>query len=316
MWKSTAILAGSFAVALAQAQPAGVLLEACNALQDSAKRLECLKAAIGESQQKAPAKFEAVTRAFVGLQGGIDSGMSYRAYQSAIVDVARELAIFARDAAPEHAAGVHRLQTALDTYGDAGTFWVRAIEFYARRGNDIAYSGGLPMKLVGIEWMIGKHSLPTRNSDIWGLNAGVPTDVGRSLLLRKARVQAEEGLKLLTSPPPPNAASAPPQMSAVAGDPLDSQLLAKRATESVAAAVGARGTADFRKMFVGQATDGRTHVLCGEVRQRSGDGTHSDYRRFYSQGDGNVQELEGERTNFSYFWQIMCGHKVADISEQ
>lgn len=172
-----------------------ILLEACNAIQESDKRLECLKAAVGTARPNAP--YDAVVRAFVGLRGNLESGISLNAYQAVLNELSRELAVFSREAGDDAKPAVAKLQEALDTYTDAATFWGAAIRFYARRDNGIAYGGGLPMQMVGLGWMISKHDLPTRKSDIWGINVGVPTDLGQSTMWAKANARAEEGIELL-----------------------------------------------------------------------------------------------------------------------
>lgn len=179
--------------------PSTVLLEACNLIAQADKRLECLKAAVAQMQQ--PAKVtvhDALSRALVGLQGSLESGMSLRTYETAVQEVARELAIFKRDAPETASPALTRLQNALEVYGDAGRFWAASIEFYARRDNRLAYSGGLPLNLAGVAWLSSKYpGLPTRPSDFLGIQVGVPTDAGRLYLWKKAREEAEAGLALL-----------------------------------------------------------------------------------------------------------------------
>jgi hypothetical protein len=188
-----------WASALVTAQPAAVLLEACNAVQDSTIRLECLKAAVGEVKRKAP--HDALSRAFIGFQGSLASGMSLLSYQAGVQELARELAIYRSEAPPEAAAGLAMLHSALETYSDASAFWNASITFYARRDSSFAYPGGLPMQMVGLEWMLRKYDLPVRKSDIWGVNGGVPTDAGRQALWTHARAESERGFALLANPP-------------------------------------------------------------------------------------------------------------------
>jgi len=204
--RQTAMLLVALFPALLSAQPS-VLLEACNSIGDATKRLDCLKAAAGLPQQSA--SHEGVVKAFLGLHGMLESGMSLRSYEVAVQDVARELAIFKNSAPSVDPAVIESLETALQTYADAGKFWARSIEFYSRRGNDLAYAGGLPVDMVGLGWMVGRYGLPTRNSDIWGINVGVPVEQGRSHMWRKAAGQARAAIDILKDPPPP-----PPKASA------------------------------------------------------------------------------------------------------
>lgn len=202
------LIAGLLALSplAAFAQPA-VLLEACNAIQDSAKRLECLKAAAGPAATQ-PAAHEAVVRAFVGLDGALSSGMTIASYQAAVQDLARELALFKRDAPPAAAPAIERLGKSLDVYGDAATFWAEAIRFYSRRGNDLSYGGGLPVGMVGLGWMLTKYGMiPKAHADMLGINVGIPVDAGRRYMWYRAKELADEGIALLKQPPAPTASA-------------------------------------------------------------------------------------------------------------
>lgn len=193
-----AVFTGAAAAQQGQNQQS-VLIAACNAIEDSAKRLECLNAAMAKPVPQVD-RTEAVERAFAAFQSNLEVGISYNNYQVALLELGRELTMFERSAATGDAPGVAKLREALETYKDAGTFWEAAIRFYARRDNGISYGGGLPMNMVGLGWMLSKYNLPTRNSDIWGINVGVPTDLGRSMLWKKAREDAANGLEMLKAP--------------------------------------------------------------------------------------------------------------------
>jgi hypothetical protein len=197
-------IAGALAAAFAAgAQTPSILIEACNTIQDQDKRLECLKAAT----QAAPAtsKDDALANAFLGLHGKIEVGLSLVEYQSALASLGQALAIYTKDAPQSKADAIDKYRQALDTHKDAATFWAAAIRFYARRDNGLAYAGGLPIDLVGLRWMVEKHSLPTGRSDILGIHVGVPTDQGRITMWTKAKKLAAEADALLKSPPPARA---------------------------------------------------------------------------------------------------------------
>lgn len=201
-----------FGAGACAAQISDALIEGCNALQDSAKRLECLKAAVAR-----PSAFrsniEPLERAFLGLKSALSVGMSFNSYHSALQDVAKEIAVYEKDAGPEQGPGIVRVKEALDTYRDAGRFWEAAISFYSRRNNSLTYFGGLPVQQVGLDWMVSKHGLPTRNSDLLGFFVGVPTDQGRTVMWLKAQAQADEGMELLRKPAVATAApQGPPQV--------------------------------------------------------------------------------------------------------
>jgi hypothetical protein len=192
------VLVAALLANLAYGQTPSVLVEACNAIQDADKRLECLKAAMNSTgaTKKTPDS-EALESAFSGMQSSLDVGISYQNYQTALLNVARETGFFKRSAAPNLMPAITKLEEAIDTYKDAGTFWEASIRFYANGDNSLAYSGGLPVQQVDLMWMVQKHQLPTRKADIWGLWVGVPTDEGRSAMWGKAKALSENGIALL-----------------------------------------------------------------------------------------------------------------------
>jgi hypothetical protein len=188
---------------LAQSQ---ILIEACNTIQDAEKRLECLRAATSTAPA-APSKERVIEDSFVGLHGKLEVGISLNGYNAALLDVGRDLAVYARDAGEEKKPGLAKLEEALQVYKDASTLWAESIRFYARRNNALSYGGGLPYELVGLGWMVSKYSLPTGAADMLGFNRGISVDQSRRLLWLKAKDLATEGLGLLKKPVP----LAPPQ---------------------------------------------------------------------------------------------------------
>lgn len=199
-------LVGVTALAAVQghAQPSMVLIEACNAVPEEAKRLECLKAAVNNASSAAPNANEHLKKAFADIRSSLDVGISYNNYQTALLDLAKAVAAFkasSRDDAAKKLAS-----EALDAYKDAGTFWERAISFYARSDNNVAYGGGLPVGLTGMDWLVSKYSLQTVRSDLLGLHSGLPVAGTRSRLWEIAASKASSAVS-----PQPQAKSAEDQ---------------------------------------------------------------------------------------------------------
>lgn len=194
MKKFFAVLAISLSAA-ASAQTPAVLIEACNAIADSSKRLECLKAAMGAggaSAQPQPQPLPIVMRAFSNMEASLNAGISYNNYQLAVLDLAKAVAAFKQDSGESGAAAAKLFEAAVEAYSDAGTFWERSISFYARRGNDLAYAGGLPVSMNGLDWLVAKYSLPTAKADIWGIERGLPVQSSRSEIWRVAKQKASQ----------------------------------------------------------------------------------------------------------------------------
>lgn len=201
-------LVGATALAAVQghAQPSMVLIEACNAITEEAKRLECLKAAVGTASSAAPNANEPLKKAFADIQSSVDVGISYNNYQTALLDLAKAVAAF--KVSPGDDAAKKLASEALDAYKDAGTFWERAISFYARSDNNLAYGGGLPVGLTGMDWLVSKYSLPTVRSDLLGLHSGLPVAGTRSRLWEIAASKASSAVS-----PQPQAKSAEDQQA-------------------------------------------------------------------------------------------------------
>jgi hypothetical protein len=183
------------------AQTSEVLLEACNNISDSGKRLVCLKAAVNnQSHSNQHSAAETLRKEFGNIKASLEIGMSYRDYQTALLDLAKEIASFKRNATEKEKAGLDYFEEALNTYKDAGTLWIRSIEFYAKRDNSLAYGGGLPINLAGISNFPAKYNLQLVNADLLGFHRGISVDSSRALIWAKANDQAEEGFRVMKNP--------------------------------------------------------------------------------------------------------------------
>lgn len=174
-------------------QTSMALIEACNAVPQEAKRLECLKAAMNTAPQTAaPNANDSLRKAFADIQSSLDVGISYNNYQTALLELAKAVAAFKEGPAGDAAKNL--ATEALEAYKDAGTFWERAISFYARSDNNLAFGGGLPVGLTGMDWLVSKYSLQTVRSDLLGLHAGLPVAGTRSRLWEIAASKASSAV--------------------------------------------------------------------------------------------------------------------------
>lgn len=164
-----------------------------------------------EPRRNEPIK--AVRRAFTSIQGATEAGTSLNQLRDLLQTAVSELANAKKDAGPEHAVAVKHYQEALDIYLDSARFWEADIRFYSRSDNRNAYGGGLPVDMVGVGNIVDRWRIPTRKSDIWGINRGVPRDAGLSHLWRLA----DEQIKLAEAPP------APTPTDAAASEPMGQQ---------------------------------------------------------------------------------------------
>lgn len=251
------------------AQTPSVLIEACNAVQDSVKRLECLKAAMGVTPAKPPsAELDTVMRAFSNMQASLNIGISYNNYQLALLDLAKAVATYKQEAGDKGAAAGKLFDSALEAYRDAGTFWEHYISFYARRGNDIAYSGGLPVNLNGLDWLVGRYNLPTTKSDIWGIERGLPVETTRAELWRVAKARAAQGQAAAQPKAPGDISDQLVLPYAPIGDAPERGIAFKIAKGSACAAEPFLATVEdtpLRKEFMTKCDDGKTlKIVCAE----------------------------------------------------
>lgn len=137
---------------------------------------------------------EAVEKAFTRMRSSLDIGLSYNNYQVALLELAQSVAELKRTASNLSPASGDLLSKALEAYADAGTFWHKSIEFYAKRDNNLSYGGGLPVQLTGLEWLVGKYNLATAKSDLFGFYVGLPVQTTQSTLWQVAANLAHQGI--------------------------------------------------------------------------------------------------------------------------
>lgn len=153
-----------------------------------------------------------VFRAFTAMEASISAGISYTQYGPLLQAAATELALAAQEPKADVAkSAVTQFETAIDAYRDAGTWWERDISFYSRRDNNLAYAGGLPFSQVGLDGLVRKWSLPTRNADLMGFHRGVPRATALQTMWSAASRSAEAARKALLEPPTPPSSADPQQ---------------------------------------------------------------------------------------------------------
>ncbi len=128
-----------------------------------------------DQAKAAQARYEPAFRAFVALNAATETGVTYVQFGPLIQAAATEVALISASSNGElDAAIVAELSKAVDAYADSATWWEKDASFYSRDSNRLAYRGGLPFSMVGLESLVTKWAMPTQKSDIWGINEGVP----------------------------------------------------------------------------------------------------------------------------------------------
>ncbi|MEJ5149804.1 hypothetical protein [Comamonas sp. MYb396] len=152
-----------------------ILLEACNNIAESAKRLECFKAIQPSERSPASGAKAEVVRAFTDLKSILNAGTSYNSYSTQLESTVKALGNYKASAQSDDDKRIAaQLQESIDAHKDAQLFWQRDISWYARSSNSTAYPGGLPIEYTGTAYLVPKYGLRTQKSDFWGISTGLP----------------------------------------------------------------------------------------------------------------------------------------------
>lgn len=139
-----------------------LMLEACNALKDSVRRLACLQELL-KSKPEAPHKSELrglseMRRAFSSIKGSVDVGVSLSQYRSISLEPARALAAFQAENPSAPSDAIALLQRSASAYRDAQEVWNAAIF----QSQDAGFFGRvLNWRTAGLGEIVSKYSLQT-----------------------------------------------------------------------------------------------------------------------------------------------------------
>jgi hypothetical protein len=133
-----------------------VLLEACNAIQDSIKRLECLKE-ISKTPQaqssKSDTSIKRMIEAIGSINSAIDSQVSFNQFQQLRFELAKEVGVY-RSSSAQNAKAAALLSEAVAVYTDAETLWGAGIR-YRRTVFDMR-----EIDSIGIGDVVSRHNIP------------------------------------------------------------------------------------------------------------------------------------------------------------
>ena len=177
------------------AQPK-VLLEACNAIDDRTRRMECLE----EIMQRPTAKHDvkdaqtaALRRAkaaFAALASTVQSGISYNNYSVLILEPAKELGILRQEVPNLDSATFNKLSEAVTAYNDAGTVWRASIY----QSQDAGFFGRIvDPDRTGLTSIVRRYRLSTTTILF---STHLPIEAALSTIWRSAEMSAKNAFEI------------------------------------------------------------------------------------------------------------------------
>ena len=185
------------------------LLEGCSSIPDAEKRAKCFEvlARTPDSSGAASAaklSYEGLNRAATALQSAIGVGVNYNQYGVFVQQLATEVSLLRQGAKDKRELeAMLLLESGIDAYRDASSWWDASIRFYAQRDNELAFAWGLPLGLAGAEWLANKYRMPIGKADLLGFHRGVPHLVGLQTIWRAGHQYIDKAMAILTPPPAP-----------------------------------------------------------------------------------------------------------------
>lgn len=181
----------------ASSQPTA-LLEACNAVEDKEKRLECFKELSSVSRQPAAANTNDTSRianAFSAVAGAVSSGVSFNNYTSLLLEPARELEIFKQTKPAPDQRIIDLYNESLIAYKDAERVWYASI--YKSEDGGLFVGKVLDPRRAGLVDLVAKYNLPT-TSVLLSIN--LPSDLALNIIWTQAKLKAQEANELIRNP--------------------------------------------------------------------------------------------------------------------
>lgn len=159
-----------------------ILIEACNNISDNEKRLSCMQELIkGFSGVSSNDKsFDRVKNAFLGLQGAVNSGISYNAYAQQVVEPARALEIY-KVSSNADIVVIDMFEKALQAYKDAQSLWRASI--YESQDGGVFFGRVFNYRRSGFSGVVQKYNLPVTKIL---LNDHLSIDLALPLMWRQA----------------------------------------------------------------------------------------------------------------------------------
>lgn len=175
------------------------LLEACNAVPDPARRLECFRQATGKAAAAKVESHTALRDSLIALDGQIEQGISLNNYSQALLPPAKEFALFERGNPNAKPEAISALRSALAAYNDASRFWRASIETGVKNRGIFTTStmSEDDMRARGVADLVGKYGFQGVPTGPFGLARGVTQSNGLTTMWEFARKSHEKAFLIL-----------------------------------------------------------------------------------------------------------------------
>lgn len=189
----------SFFLSAVHAQPK-VLLEACNAIDERGKRMECLEklmqlqsstTSMAGANDLHSLAIKRAKAAFAAIASTVQSGVSYNNYSLLVVDPAKELGILRQGVPKLNGAVFDKLQLAVTAYNDAATVWRASI--YQSQDGGLLVGRILNPERTGLMPIVDRYGLQTTTVL---LNQHLPAEYAIASIWRYAATVATEAFDI------------------------------------------------------------------------------------------------------------------------
>lgn len=199
--KKLMVLGAAACVAIGASAQSSILLEACNNIADSNKRLACLQELMNTRPAAVPQpdpSLERVKNAFLGLQGSVSSGISYAAYAQQVQEPASALGVY-RASPKADAAAISMFEAALGAYKDAQEVWRASIYDSTDAG---AFGRILDVRRSGLGSLVVLYGLPVTRVLF---SEHLPAHLALPIIWRRASERTDSAMRRIAE-----AGNAPP----------------------------------------------------------------------------------------------------------
>ena len=172
-----------------------ILIEACNGIQDEAKRLSCLQEVISRKSAtltQTDNGIQDLKKAFASISGAVNAGINFQRYQAIALEPSKAVSVLKATNKNIEPDAMEYLTKSAEAYKDAEIFWRAYI--YKSQDGGVMFGRVFNYRLAGLDWLVKKYQLPT-NTVLF--NENVPLNPSLTIIWREAEANASKAMELL-----------------------------------------------------------------------------------------------------------------------